>query len=90
MAHLVVIVTGCSSGVGLSTAVLLAKDAEDKFKVYATMRNLSKKGELVERGADCIDKTLFVLQMDVCSETSVQAAVKHVLEKEGKVDVLSK
>ena len=36
----VAIVTGCSSGIGLETALELARK---KYKVYATMRNLSKK-----------------------------------------------
>ena len=90
MAQRIVIITGCSTGIGLSTAILFAKDAEKKFKVYACMRNLSKKDGLVERAAECVDKTLFVLQMDVCSETSVLAAIKQVMDKEKRVDVLSK
>ena len=46
----IVLISGCSSGIGLATAVLLAKDAEKRFKVYATMRNLAKKGQLEEEG----------------------------------------
>lgn len=44
----IVLISGCSSGIGLAIAVLLAKDAEKRFKVYATMRNLAKKGKLEE------------------------------------------
>jgi NAD(P)-dependent dehydrogenase (short-subunit alcohol dehydrogenase family) len=90
MAQRVVIITGCSSGIGLDTAVLLAKTDGKKFKVYACMRNLAKKGSLVEKAGDCVDKSLFVLEMDVKSESSVNAAIKHVLETDGRVDVLSK
>ena len=46
MASQIVLISGCSSGIGLATAVFLAKDAEKRFKVYATMRNLAKKGQL--------------------------------------------
>ena len=88
MAQRIVIITGCSTGIGLDTAVYLAKNVDKKYKVYACMRNLGKKGGLVEKAGDCVDKTLFVLEMDVKSETSVNAAIKHVLDTDGKVDVL--
>ena len=90
MAAKVVLISGCSSGIGLSTALLLAKDAEKRFKVYATMRNLSKKGQLEDEGAKYLGNTLIVKQMDVSSDESVKEAVKEILETEGKIDVLCK
>ena len=89
MAQRVVIITGCSSGIGLDTAVLLAKHVDKKYKVYACMRNLAKKENLVEKAGDCVDKTLFILEMDVKSEDSVNAAIKQVMGLDGRVDVLS-
>ena len=88
MAPQVVLISGCSSGIGLATAVLLAKDAEKRFKVYATMRNLAKKGQLEEEGEDQVRDTLIIKQMDVCSDESVTKAVQEVMETEGKIDVL--
>ena len=90
MAVQIVLISGCSSGIGLATAVFLAKDAEKRFKVYATMRNLTKKGQLEEEGKECLGDTLVIKQMDVCSDESVEKAVKEVLDIEGRIDVLCK
>ena len=51
----IVLISGCSSGIGLYTAVLLAKDPEKRFKVYATMRtgkegNPGKRRQGVSQG----------------------------------------
>ena len=86
MASQIVLISGCSIGIGLATAVFLAKDAEKRFKVYATMRNLAKKGQLEkEEGKECLGDTLIIKQMDVCSDESVEKAVKEVLDAEGRI-----
>ena len=90
MASQIVLISGCSSGIGLTTAVLLAKDAEKRFKVYATMRNLAKKEELEKEGKEFLGDTLIIKQMDVCSDESVNETVQELLNTEGKVDVLCK
>ena len=86
----IVLISGCSSGIGLATAVLLAKDAEKRFKVYATMRNLAKKGQLEEEGKEYLGDTLIIKQMDVCSDESVSQTVQELVDMEGKIDVLCK
>ena len=88
MAPKIVLISGCSSGMGLATAVLLAKDPEKRFKVYATMRNLAKKGQLEEEGKEYLGDTLIIKQMDVGSTESVNKAVHEVLDAEGQIDVL--
>ena len=90
MSPRIVLISGCSTGIGLSTAVRLAKDPEKRFKVYATMRNLAKKGQLEEEGKENLGDTLIVKQMDVTSDESVKGAVQEVVDNEGKIDVLGK
>ncbi|KAM9784937.1 estradiol 17-beta-dehydrogenase 1 isoform X1 [Syngnathus typhle] len=82
----VVLITGCSSGIGLSLAVRLASDPEQTFKVYATMRNLAKKERLLESVKGLHKDTLDILQMDVTDSQSILDARDKVAEK--RVDIL--
>ncbi|XP_068728270.1 retinol dehydrogenase 8-like [Montipora capricornis] len=85
----VVLISGCSSGIGLDTALHLAKDPEKRFKVYATMRNLAKKkGKLEEHGKEYLGKTLVIEEMDVSSDESVKNVVEKIIEIEERIDVL--
>ncbi|XP_074018960.1 17-beta-hydroxysteroid dehydrogenase type 1 [Numenius arquata] len=79
-----VLITGCSSGIGLGLAVRLAADG--RFKVYATMRDLAKGEQLLERLGGCCPDTLEVLQLDVTDPRSVAAAAQRVQEQQ--LDVL--
>ncbi|XP_042643435.1 17-beta-hydroxysteroid dehydrogenase type 1 isoform X2 [Tyto alba] len=81
-----VLITGCSSGIGLGLAARLAADAAGRFKVYATMRDLAKGERLRERlGGRCPD-TLEVLQLDVTDPRSLAAAAQRVQGQ--RLDVL--
>ncbi|PNJ07122.1 HSD17B1 isoform 1 [Pongo abelii] len=88
MARTVVLITGCSSGIGLHLAVRLASDPSQSFKVYATLRDLKTQGRLWEaaRALACPPGSLETLQLDVRDSNSVAAARERVTE--GRVDVL--
>ena len=86
----VALITGCSTGIGLALAALLAKDPDKNFKVYATMRNPDKRGQLEEAAAECLGSTLFVEALDVCSDGSVTQLVEKLIAKEGRIDILGK
>ncbi len=78
------LITGTSTGIGLSTAILLAKAG---YAVTATMRNPDKAGALRERAkAEGIE--LEVAQLDVQDSASVQAAVNAMIAKHGQIDLL--
>ncbi|KAM5273396.1 17-beta-hydroxysteroid dehydrogenase type 1 [Ctenodactylus gundi] len=88
MDRTVVLITGCSSGIGLHLAVRLASDPSQSFKVYASMRDLRAQGPLWEaaRARGCPPSSLETLELDVRDSDSVAAARARVIE--GRVDVL--
>ncbi|XP_030832988.1 retinol dehydrogenase 8-like [Strongylocentrotus purpuratus] len=88
MAPRVAIITGCSSGIGLSTAVMMANDPAKGYIVYATMRNLAKKGDLEKAAGATLNKTLFIIQLDVTKDDSIKRAVKDVFTKHKRIDIL--
>ncbi|XP_078285440.1 retinol dehydrogenase 8a [Rhinoraja longicauda] len=82
----VVLITGCSSGIGLNLALQLANDAKKQFHVIATMRNLSRKGKLEEAAGERLNDTLHVQQLDVCSDESVIECLNSLQGE--RVDIL--
>jgi hypothetical protein len=66
---------GSSSGIGKSTALEFAKYPE-KYKVWASMRDLSKWDMREEAN-------LKAIELDVSSDTSVASAIKSIVEEDG-------
>ncbi|MFB5632426.1 MAG: SDR family oxidoreductase [Nitrosopumilus sp.] len=80
----VALVTGSSSGIGLETALALAKDG---YHTFASMRDTSKAGEL-ENAAKKENLPIEVIELDVDKEESIISAIKKVIDSSGRLDVL--
>lgn len=76
--YLSVLITGCSSGIGLALATEFAKRGH---QVFATARN-------VETLKDIKGKSVTTLPLDVTNADSIDKAVKSAIEKAGRIDVL--
>lgn len=86
-----VFITGCSSGIGLTTAVTLARDPKKRFLVYGTTLNppdQEKRFQEAVAGHAILDQTLFPIQMDVTKDDSVKKAVAMVMKDRGRIDIL--
>ena len=80
----IVLVTGTSTGLGASICVQAASNGH---KVYATMRDPSKRVG-VQQGARALGVSVEILALDVQDTASVNAAVATIIEREGRIDVL--
>ena len=79
-----VLITGASTGLGASLALLLA---ERGYRVRATMRDLAKQTSLAE-AAEQKGLSITIRELDVQSSDSVDRCVADMLSSEGRIDVL--
>ena len=80
----VVLITGCSSGFGLLSAVGFAKRGD---RVFASMRDLTKAGALRDAAAQA-GVEVEIVELDVSDDASVRRAVEQVIAAAGQIDVL--
>ena len=83
-----VLITGCSTGVGLATAILLAKHDEKKFKVYATIREIGACKTLEKEAGESLNSTLFIKQLDVTSKEQIDSVIDKILAAGERIDIL--
>jgi NAD(P)-dependent dehydrogenase (short-subunit alcohol dehydrogenase family) len=74
----VVLISGASSGIGMETAHLLA---ENGYIVYGAARRVERMDALKPYGVK-------IIGMDVVDDKSMTAAIKHILNNEGRLDIL--
>ncbi|MEH0156183.1 SDR family oxidoreductase [Limibacter armeniacum] len=79
-----VLIIGTSTGVGLEAAIIFA---EKGYKVYASMRNLSKAAMLKEKIAEK-QLDIELLELDVTKRDTITAAVETIIQKDGRIDML--
>jgi len=80
----VVLVTGCSSGIGLESALAFARGGDT---TVGTMRDLAKADPLRRRAADEGLK-VHIERLDVCDEASVNDTIAALIRSHGTLDVL--
>ncbi|MDQ2095196.1 SDR family oxidoreductase [Rhodalgimonas zhirmunskyi] len=79
-----ILITGTSTGLGIALAV---QAAQAGFKVYATMRDLTRRAAL-DTALESAGVAAEVLQLDVRDTASIQTAVDHIIAADGHIDVL--
>lgn len=79
----IILITGASTGFGRDTAETLARGGH---AVFASMRDLKEKNR---QHAETLRKVgIDVVELDVTCDISVDRAVRTVLERAGRIDVL--
>lgn len=74
----VVLITGASSGMGKSAALILHNQG---YKVYGAARRTEKMKDLEEKG-------MGIVPLDLTRDESIVNAVNTIMEKEGRIDIL--
>lgn len=83
---MIALVTGTSSGFGMRIALKLA---EQGCHVVATMRDLSRKDNLLEQAAKRnVADRMDILRLDVTDGEAAGQVVRQIIEKHGRIDVL--
>jgi NAD(P)-dependent dehydrogenase (short-subunit alcohol dehydrogenase family) len=80
----VAVVTGSSSGIGLETSLVLARN---KFHTYATMRS-PERGTKMRKIQSGENLPIEITQLDVTSDKSVTNAIESIVSESGRIDVL--
>jgi NAD(P)-dependent dehydrogenase (short-subunit alcohol dehydrogenase family) len=81
---MVVLITGCSSGIGYSASLLFARNG---FYTYASMHN-TRKSTIIKQIANKEALPLEVIQLDVNDDPSVKNAIEEIISEKGRIDVL--
>ena len=80
----VAVVTGCSTGIGLETCLLFARNG---IRTYATMRDLIK-ADLIKKIAEKEQLPLKVIRMNVNIDDSVVGAFEKIRDEGRRIDIL--
>jgi short-subunit dehydrogenase len=78
----VVLITGCSTGIGFETSLLLAREG---YRVFASMRDL-KKSSALRQAAQGL--SLEIIPMDVDKTASIRRGVAAIRRKAVRIDIL--
>jgi short-subunit dehydrogenase len=79
-----VLVTGCSSGIGYATCLVLARN---NFITYGSVRD-SSKSERIQEIINREKLPLKILRLDVNNDESIGVAIQKIISDSGKIDIL--
>jgi len=79
----IVLITGCSRGIGYECAKILVFN---NFKVYACVRAIEENSDILQLLQK--HKNLVVEELDVTNHGQVDALVEKIIRIEGKIDIL--
>ena len=82
--HQVALITGCSSGIGYETALMLARNG---FHTFATMRN-TKKSDSLEEIIKKERLDLNIRELDINDNTSIENTINCIKSEANRIDVL--
>ncbi|WP_281614493.1 SDR family oxidoreductase [Flammeovirga sp. SubArs3] len=84
-----ILITGAGSGLGRVTTEALLKSG---YNVIASMRDSKSKGIQIVKELEAFSRqtkgTLFIIELDVTSTTSVNLAISQIESEVGQIDVL--
>jgi NAD(P)-dependent dehydrogenase (short-subunit alcohol dehydrogenase family) len=82
--HRAALVTGASYGVGAATALALARGGHDVAITATRIGNLDR----TRREVEALGAKAVALELDLCTEDSIEAATAEALSELGRLDVL--
>ncbi len=82
--HQVALITGCSSGIGYETALMLARNG---YHTFATMRN-TKKSDSLEEIIRKERLDLNIRELDINDNTSIENTINCIKREANQIDVL--
>ena len=80
----VAVVTGSSSGIGLQTSLMLARNG---FITYASMRT-PERTTVIKTAVEKENLPIKVVQLDVTDDDSVKSAIRTIESEAGRIDIL--
>lgn len=81
----VIVITGCSSGIGLETAILCSKNG---MMVFACIRNSNKAIELKKRIDEEKLSRIKIIKMDVSDDISMMEGIQEINSSTDHIDIL--